>query len=72
MFNSIKLNEKKHDAIHYGENLTYLLEVTKNSDLILENDKISNNLIFNLLPTHGNPDMYINCDFMPDQLESYA
>jgi len=66
------LNEKKHDAIHYGESLMYLLEI-QNSDIILdENGKISNNIIFNLLPTHGNPDMYINCDTKPDKLENYA
>lgn len=49
-----------------------MFEVINDSEIILENNKIANNLIFNLLPTHGNPDMYINCDFKPDRLEDFT
>lgn len=66
----INLGETYFDAMTIGYNLTYVLDA-KNNNISMVEDKINETLFFSLLTTQGNPDLFINCDILPENLIQY-
>lgn len=66
----INLGETYFDAMTIGYNLTYVLDAKKNNISMFDN-KLNETLFFSLLTTQGNPDLFINCDILPENLNQY-